>query len=270
MTDTVAAAVAALSEPHRPVHVPGPDGPGEGTWLRYDHATTAAALAERRAGMLERYDHDEQVTTAFLAARLLSPLALLGARPVITQGRGLQLDPARLWLRQHPRGWFNAIALEPAATLVTADDPLAGQDGVEVVDGLDEIRHAAVASAVAVAAPVVGRLRDDGRLGERALWGQLADPVVTAAAAPHDATGDAASARDHAHALLACDDRLWVTPDIVRVEVDGAVGLAWRRGSCCLAYRLDRFGYCTGCPLLDRDDWWARSVASVAERAEVR
>ena len=263
----VAAAIADIGEGYMPVLVGAPptDVVDE-HWTRFDRATTVEALADRLATMLPQYDHDAMVATAFLCSRFMSPLALLAGRPVVTQRRGLLLDPSTLWLRRHPRGWHNGITLASTRLLVTGDDPLAGRPGTEVADDLADLRSTAVASALALATPVLDRLRELGQLGERALWGQLADMLVTAAARPHDGTGEADRARAEADALLACDPRLWVDPTIARVEVDGGCGLAWRRGSCCLAYRLDRFGYCTGCPLVDEGEWWERSLASVRER----
>lgn len=263
----VAAAITAIGEGYMPVLVgtPPTDVVDE-HWTRFDRATTAEALADRLAAMLPQYEHDGTVATAFLCSRFMSPLALLAGRPVVTQRRGLVLDPSALWLRRHPRGWHNGIALAAPRLLVTDDDPLAGRPGTQVVGDLAALRSAAVAAVLSLATPVLDRLLRVGQLGERALWGQLADMLVTAAARPHDGTGDADRARAEADALLACDPRLWVEPTIARVEVDGGCGLAWRRGSCCLAYRLDRFAYCTGCPLVDEDEWWERSVASVRER----
>lgn len=263
----VADAITAVGEGYMPVRVGTPDtDTTDELWGRFADATTAPALAERLATMLDHYDGEATVATAFLCSRYMSPLALLAGRPVVAHGRGLQLDPSTLWLRRHPRGWHNGVALANPRLVVTADDALATHDEVTVVADVDAVRTTAMSSVLALAEVVVDHLHQVGHLGRRALWGQLADMLVTAAARVFDADGDAARARAEAEALLACDDRLWVTPHVARVEVDDGAGLAWRRGSCCLAYRVERFGLCTGCPLNDEAHWWDASVASVRER----
>lgn len=263
----VAAALADAGEGHFPVRTGTPAPCDDEAWFRFDQLTTTDALRERLAEMAAGYEDDRHVASAFLAARLLSPLARLIVKPVLAQGRGVVTTPERLWLRRHPRGWHNGMSLQAPRLLVTADDPLADEPDTEVVADPDTLRRRAVASALDLAAPVVARLDDVGDLGPRALWGQLGDALVGAVARRHDADGDDAAVRAEARALLDLDDRLWVDPEITRVVVDEGAGLAWRRGSCCLAYRLERYGYCTGCPLLSRDEWWQRSVDSVRERA---
>ncbi len=264
----VAASLQALGEEHFPFRLGVPPRSEGEDWHRFDRLTTVEALRERIPQLAaERYGDDRQVATAFLAARLLSPLARLATRPVLEQGRAIGVDPGHLWLRRHPRGWHNAMSLAAPRFVVTSADEWAGLGDVEVVDDLDAVRDEAVAAALALAVPLVGRLRRVGSVGERALWGQFTDALVGAVARRHDGHGDAEAARAEVDPLLATDDRLWVDPEIARVEVDAHVGLAWRRGSCCLAYRLDEYGYCTGCPLISREEWWERSVASVRERA---
>lgn len=268
VSSAVAGAVADLGEDHFPFRagVPQP-GPDE-TWYRFDELTTTDTLRDRVAELAVGYDDDRQVATAFLAARLLSPLARLAVRPVLAQRRAVIAGTGGLWLRRHPRGWHNGLSLTAPRLLVTGDDPLVHDLGTEVVEDLATIRHQAIAYAVDLAAPVVARLHKVGALGTRALWGQFGDAVIGAVARHHDGSGDADAVRAEAGPLLAVDERLWVDPEIARVEIDGHTGLAWRRDSCCLAYRLEGYGYCTGCPLLSRDEWWERSVASVRERAE--
>ncbi len=266
--EAVTLALAGLGEDHFPVRVGVPQpGPDE-SWHRFDELTAHAVLCDRLPELAEeRYGGDRQIATVVLAARLLSPLARLAARPVLEQGRAVEVDADELWLRRHPRGWHNAMSLVAPRLAVTAGDPLADVHDVEVVDHLDIVRDRAMTQTLALASPVVARLREVGSVGERALWGQFADALIGAVARRHDGRGDAEAARAEAAPLLDADDRLWVDPEIARVDVDGRVGLAWRRGSCCLVYRMDGSGYCTGCPLISRDEWWERSVASVRERA---
>ncbi len=253
MTPPPAAVVTGCSRPWLPVlaHVPTADDDvrfaREGTWHRFTDLVDEPALAARLAEMTPTHEGRSTVATAFLGSRFASPLARLAGAPVIAHDVAVAYEPDQLWLRQSPQGWFNGIAVADPA--------------------LDDASTAAP-RAVAHFRPIVDRLRRVGTLGERALWGQLADALATTAGHAHDDAGDAEAADRAARSLLrAADPPLWVEPEFARVEVDGAVGLAWRRGSCCLAYQCERYDLCTGCPLTPREEWWEKSVASVRERA---
>lgn len=262
VTPDAAGVVGACSRPWMPVLAlpAGSDGPTahddaaftrEGAWHRFTDLTAEPVLADRLREMTPAHDGLADVATAFLASRFASPIALLAGAPAIGHGVSIVYAPEQLWLRQSPHGWFNGVAVTAPA--------------------LGDVAGAAP-RAVATFAPVVERLRRVGKLGERALWGQLADALATTAGHAHDATGDAERAAVDAAALLrAADPPLWVEPTFARVavEVEGqeVVGLAWRRGSCCLAYRCERYELCTGCPLTPTEEWWEQSVASVRDRA---
>lgn len=218
-----------------------------GTWFPFTTLVEETRLARRVREMTPDYEGLADVATAFLASRFASPLALLAGAPVHQHGVAVAYAVEDLWLRRSARGWFNGIAVTDA-TLDTPDT--------------------AAPRAVEHYRPVVERLRRVGKLGKRAMWGQLADAMATTAGHAHDAAGDAEAAA-HGSALLleAADPPLWGTPTFERIEAGGAVGLAWRRSSCCLAYRCERYELCTGCPLTPTEEWRARSIASVMQRA---
>jgi ferric iron reductase protein FhuF len=100
-------------------------------------------------------------------------------------------------------------------------------------------------------------------LGDRALWGQLADALIATVGTVLGAGGDPASATRHADLLLrAADPPLWARPEFARAESPGAGRLVWRRGSCCLAYRLEDFTLCPTCPLRSRTSWLEASAVA--------
>ncbi|AXV09161.1 putative iron-sulfur protein [Euzebya pacifica] len=226
---------------------PPTDPDANGTWFPFTTLVEEQRLARRVQEMTPDYDGLADVATAFLASRFASPLALLAGAPVHQHGVAVAYDIDDLWLRRSPRGWFNGIALTDA-----------------VLDSTDT----AAPRAVAHYRPVVERLRRVGKLGNRAMWGQLADALATTAGHAHDASGDAEAAIEGSARLLqSAEPPLWGNPVFERIEAGGAVGLAWRRSSCCLAYRCERYELCTGCPLTPTEEWRAKSIASVTQRA---
>lgn len=198
------------------------------------------------AVVLSECEGRRDVATAFVAARFASPLARLAVVPVIARRRALDFVPARLWLRHDRRGLLTGVRIA---------DVTVAQPGTAM--------HAtAVELAVTGYRLVVAGLRETGALGERAMWGQLADTLVaTVGQTLGDRTEPEVAADEADRWLRAADPPLWVRPVFARVVVGGAPRLVWRRGSCCLAYRLSMFGLCTGCPLQSRSDWLAAAAA---------
>lgn len=176
------------------------------------------------------------VATAFVAARFASPLARLAVVPVLLAGRALDFSSDQMLLRIDPRGLVIGVHLT-SATL--------GDSG-----GPTPAHVAAARRAVDAYRPVVDGLREVGALGTRALWGQLADALVSVLGQQFGAALDPQTASVVADRWLrAGHPPLWVETAFSRS--DGG-RLAWRRGSCCLAYRLEHFDLCDGCPLQAR------------------
>lgn len=254
---TPADVVRACSLSWLPIDVGAPqrDTGGGSAWQRVRELTGSAALARWFEAVLTGCDGHRDVATAFLAARCAWPLARLTVVPALTRQRALVFVPQDLWFRVDRRGLVTSVRVEdPAVEDPVLAGPRSDVSGAPAVDA-----HAA-RLAVEGYRPVVDGLRAIGALGERALWGQLADTLV---AAVGDVVGDStapASAAERADLLLrAADPPLWVRAEFARVVRRGGAGLAWRRGSCCLAYRLPGYGVCNGCPLQSRAEWLARS-----------
>jgi ferric iron reductase protein FhuF len=239
----------ACGLPWLPVEVGPPPGSVDAreVWHRFAELTDEPALATQVEAIRSECEGHRDIATAFLAGRFAWPLARLAVIPAVTAGRALLFRPPQLWIRQDARGLLTAVRID-AESLAT-DDAGSGAHA----------RSAAL--AVEGYRPLVEGLRRVGRLGTRALWGQLADAVTATVGAALGAGGDPATATRHAELLLrSCDPPLWVRPEYAAVAVGGTPRLVWRRGSCCLAYRLEHFGLCTTCPLWSRTSWLEASA----------
>lgn len=239
-----------------------PAGDAAGGWRRLGELWDPAVLAGLHRTVLAECDGRRDVATAFLAARFALLLARLAVIPVVRRQRALLFAPGQLWVRHDARGLFTAARVPDAALASEPCEPVPpGQAGAVVMS----VHATASGLAVDGYRPVVSGLREVAALGERALWGQLADAVV--AAVGHGVEGDDAErAGDHARRFLrAADPPLWVRPEFATVGRDPAGGgpavLTWRRGSCCLAYRLAWSDLCTGCPLQSRSAWLSAAGA---------
>lgn len=235
-----------------------------GVWRRLEALTDPPALAAQLEVIRRECEGRRDVATAFLAARFAWPLARLAVVPVVTARRALRFRPPDLWVRSDARGLFTAVRLTAVSVDTDPGDAVAGTPPYEPGDAVAGTPHArAAALAVEGYRPVVDGLRRVGRLGDRALWGQLADALIATVGTVLGAGGDPAGAARHADLLLrAADPLAWVRPEFARTERPGAGRLVWRRGSCCLAYLLADFALCTSCPLRSRTSWLEASAVA--------
>jgi len=230
----------ACGLPWLPVDVGAPPAPAgdAGVWRRLAELTDPAALAAQLEVVRGECEGRGDVATAFVAARFAWPLARLAVVPVLTAGTALRFRPPDLWLRSDPRGLFTGVRLAAVALATAGAEPAAPAHALAATLAVEGFR------------PVVAGLRRQGGLGDRALWGQLADAMVATVGTVLGPGGDPADAARHADLLLrAADPPLWVRPEFARTDPPAAGQLNWRRGSCCLAYRLADYGLCTSCPL---------------------
>lgn len=245
---TVGEVVGECGLPWTPVTVGTPPShDAAGAWSQLAVLTSPEVLGSHLAVVQAECDGLRDVASAFVAARFASPLARLAVVPAITRNLVLDFAPAQLWLRRDRRGLITGVRVATARLI----DPAGAASSAR-----------AVAPAVTGYRLVVAGLREVGALGERALWGQLADTLVATVGQTLGAgTAPDTAAETAGRWLRGADPPLWVEPVFARVVVAGAPRLVWRRGSCCLAYRLPLFGLCTGCPLQSRAEWLAAAAA---------
>lgn len=116
--------------------------------------------------------------------------------------------------------------------------------------------------------PLTAALRDEVRLGERLVWGNIATSVATAFRAIEGAARDRndiqeqEAVRDAAPVLFAASEQ-W-TASTGRFEFLGT-GWFWTRTSCCLYYRQSSGRRCDDCSLYTADE--LRELRSAQMRA---
>ncbi|MCM3884506.1 (2Fe-2S)-binding protein [Frankia sp. R82] len=147
-----------------------------------------------------------------------------------------------------PTAPAGAPAAVPAPAC-TGDGFGAGPDGgIRVVEDAAALRTVLVEEILAHLDPFLRELRAMVRLGRPALWGAAAAQCARAFLLTERATGDPAAGRDEADAFFAlATPTMLARPRWQEFVHRGRTYVGMRRGSCCLAHRLDA-EYCTTCP----------------------
>jgi FhuF 2Fe-2S C-terminal domain len=160
-------------------------------------------------------------------------------------------------VRPGPAGNRLSIALVEPTVALLPGDPLAGQPGTRTVADADALlRVAADALLTRHLGPVLATLSARCKIGERPLWGSLAEaaihPVVVAGpkvagglaevGAPE--LGTAAGRLAAAHRILAGLGHGLADLLDLRAAPDGT---PYRRRTCCLAFALPQYDYCATC-----------------------
>jgi FhuF 2Fe-2S C-terminal domain len=211
---------------------------------------------------------DRSLVVAQVGRETIGSLTALAVALWVRQRRLFDLTAANVVLRGHDTA-FEVALLRPALA-VLADDPLVGDEGVEVVGEAEMLarlvdgaigHHLPVGRApsrqprsMAAVAAIIATIRRAVRCGERHLWGTAALAAASAAARLSHTVGPRA---DHDLAAL-----LAARPDLSRmielVTVDdaaappGTITFALRR-TCCLLYQLPDASQCGTCSLRDRE-----------------
>lgn len=230
--------------------------------------------------VVKRVAGDRAVAAAFTAGWIADGVVDIPVAAFLAEGRAWPVTPAAISLRRHAEGWCDGVAVGGGPLRVLAGDPAAGLDGVEVMAERATMRAALAAEIVAVLAPVFAAVRARGRFGERAMWGTVADGVVTAAVEMARRGGCvlATAVREAGLLLdgLAEHAPLTVRPRVVDVRWSGGVAAMVRRGTCCLWWRTlptpdpHGEGSCSSCPLRHPEAQrarWARRLDQEAGAA---
>ncbi len=284
-----AADPAAWVARHLAAHQARFDAPGAtGTWLGLADllADDAAVLRRAHAGVLAAGGATPAAAAKWLAAWFGGGLVEAVALPLAFAGAGLVVEPAQVRWRVVPGGWVDRVDLGPATALVPEGHPWAGRPGTSVAA---DPGGAALATAAAALAPLVGALGGLARVGPRALWAEVADGagsgLLHAPRLPVDARACAALA-----AALRAPGLPWRrVPELRVAATPHGPAYVVRKGGCCLVYQstptplvahdaahadfLAAFGadgpaYCSTCSLRTADDCTARQAFLHGQRAE--
>ena len=154
---------------------------------------------------------------------------------------GFMTTPASLRVHVHEGGWVDAVALGEPRTLVTADHPSAGQDGVEVLEAPEEVLARSVHTLVQGACtPIIETCHSLATVGRVGLWNEIGD-ALGSSVAYRDRVAATPAMLTVLAAAVAVPGVPWsATPSLrfVQSDVLGAVHIA-QKGGCCLAYTID-------------------------------
>lgn len=229
-------------------------------------ATTSVCGGERDAG------------AAYLAGWVAEMAVAKAYGAMASTGRTWVLDPAQLWMRRHPEGWFDGLAVGEVAVRVPAADAAAGAVGVIESADAEALERGLADDAVALLTPVFAAIRARAPFGTRGMWGTVADSVVAGAAydafrAGRDEHGHIERARRFVDVLasrLAEVGGATVTrPTTLQIECAARPVEVVQKGTCCLWYKVPESSedgsevdgsqvepepgphYCLSCPLVD-------------------
>lgn len=268
---------AEIADVVRPVLDLRPGPPTGAGWT--DVAGLAAAgAAEERLALVRRGVRRLDVASSFLGSWIVAPAVTVAGAAWLLQRRAPELTPDTVFLRGHPSGWFDAVALAAPGVAVLAGDPLAGGTGVRVLD-LGAARAHCAAGLVAVTAPLLDAVHAAGRFGRPGLWGtgvvdRLFWLATDLAARGYGSTDTLVG---EVRALLAevqplVPVRLPQGRTVAVPRPDGVVAFPVK-SACCLLYRTVPPArrvveeYCTGCPLVPEESRvprWSRFLDSTS------
>ena len=201
---------------------------------------------DRRITQLERmYGGHAGYAAASLIQQVAHPLISLTAWCSLV-GSGIpDISPGSVWLRPHPQGLFDRVAISGDRAIV--------EDG-------DESETTIGKSVVASLSPLIESIRAARKVGLAGMWHGVSDLIARTFIGAASTLGSVETGVSAAEAILTgAPDEIRITP---RWHVDRATGMWFSlRSVCCLAYTGTSAFYCDTCPLLD-DEEVANRLAS--------
>jgi hypothetical protein len=215
-----------------------PDGPARQGWI---HALWLAGAAAAVAG--------GPLIAGFLLERRVPRL---------------RADEIRF--RLGAEGWPDRIAFASPRMLVLGSDPAAGAPGAVAAADVAALRRGLAAEIVGFCAALVGAVRQAAKVGERTVWGYLADILAAVYLEAGRVAGDQRAAAAEADLLFdLASPPLRVRPGWLPLEQAGRAHLFRLHGQCCFAYKLEDAGYCATCPFTGEPERSERLRAWLAE-----
>ncbi len=210
--------------------------PDRGEWIGLADLSSNASDIDRRITQLESaYGGHPGYAAASLIQQVAHPLVSLTAWCSLLDAGIPDISPSSVWLRQHPQGLFDRIAIsgDPASDI--NDSGSATTTGVAIVGSLS---------------PLIKTIRLARKVGLAGLWHGVSDLISRAFIGAASTLGTVETGVSAAEAILTR------APEVIRMtprwHVDRATGMWFSlRSVCCLAYTGTSGLYCDTCPLLD-------------------
>ena len=211
-------------------------GDADGALLRVDDLLADGLHAAHR-----RFVDDGEPPAAaakYLVGYTAGAVAAAVGLALATADAGLLIDPASLAWRAHDDGWLELVTVRPAAVLVGPGHPWAGQATVTVT--AEPLVTGTVDGLVATVDPLVTACSRLAKVGRRALWEEVADPLGAPVGHRLDVPAVPAVVETLA-AAVAVPGAPWRTRPTVRI-VDAELGrrrcgvYVVQKGGCCLSY----------------------------------
>jgi hypothetical protein len=268
VTDVVRSLLPALDIYESWLHVSA-GRPSEEGWVTLDQILTPGdrSLDE----LLAKAGDDPRRPRQLVARSVFGWMCFCFLTPqVLTlsqQGRIPDLDGGTIWWKLGSESPC-MVAWDTARATVLEDDPLAGEDGVTTLPGIDDLYEALVGWAVDTLEPLLEAVRDRVRAGRNGLWGSVTDffaEIGPQSEEPDPLPGlDRLARFERAAAGTPVGQRIPLIhvprPDGERVQTG--------RAGCCLYYKepadpdeqMPEYlqgpwaRYCTTCPLIPEEE----------------
>lgn len=213
-------------------------GAVDGAWTTLDSALAddARMLRELHGRLTAGGSATDAAAAKWVTSWAAGPVAEAVAFVLATASAGVPVT-GDVRVRWHPDGWVDRVRLDGLPMLVPPGHPWQGQPGVVTAADMAEVRDRTVAALAVALGPVVEVGVTLAKVGQRALWAEIADAFGTALAFdPHlPVDGGAVAQLD---AALAAPSAPWgKRPRLgIRESAAGPLYLMQRAG-CCLVYQ---------------------------------
>ena len=210
--------------------------PERGEWTGLSDLASNLDEIELRLARLEAaYGGHAGYGAASLIQQVAHPLVSLVAWFVLLGPEIPDISPGSVWLRQHPHGLFDRIAISGDVAAAITDEASSAITGTMIVASLQ---------------PLIESIRMTRRVGLNGLWHGVSDLVGRTLLGAASALGSVDTGIAAAEAILTR------APEVIRItprwHVDPDTGMSFSlRSVCCLAYTGTTGLYCDTCPLLD-------------------
>ena len=220
--------------------------PVRSEWICLADLSADVGDIDRRISQLEAaYGGHAGYAAASLIQQVGHPLISLTAWCSLL-GSGIpDISPASAWLRQHPQGLFDRVAIS---------------GDVAPVGGGEESPTTIGKTIVASLSPLIESIRSARTIGLAGMWHGVSDLIARTFIGAASTLGSVETGVAAAEAILTrAPEMIRITP---RWHVDRVTGMWFSlRSVCCLAYTGTSALYCDTCPLLD-DEEVANRLAS--------